>query len=57
MVGIVLTGQLFNLQIVNGKNYREQSEKRLTRETETYAPRGEIYDRYGKLCRTISKTK
>ena len=51
-MGIVLTGQLFNLQIVNGKNYREQSEKRLTRETETYAPRGEIYDRYGKLLVT-----
>ena len=40
------------MQIVNGESYREQSEKRLTRESETYAPRGEIYDRYGKLLVT-----
>lgn len=52
LVGIILLGQLFNLQIVNGESYREQSEKRLTRESETYAPRGEIYDRYGKLLVT-----
>lgn len=52
LVGILLIGQLFNLQIVNGESYREQSEKRLTRESETYAPRGEIYDRYGKLLVT-----
>ena len=52
LVGIILVGQLFNLQIVNGESYREQSEKRLTRESETYAPRGEIYDRYGKLLVT-----
>lgn len=56
IVGIILTGQLFNLQIVNGKSYREQSEKRLTRESETYAPRGEIYDRYGKLLVTSEAT-
>jgi len=52
IVSIILIGQLFNLQIVNGESYREQSEKRLTRESETYAPRGEIYDRYGKLLVT-----
>ena len=45
----ILLGQLFNLQIVNGESYREQSEKRLVRETDSYAPRGNIYDRYGKL--------
>lgn len=56
IVGIILIGQLFNLQIVNGKSYREQSEKRLTRESETYAPRGEIYDRYGKLLVTSEAT-
>mgnify|MGYP003292470207 CR=1 FL=1 len=49
---MILAGQLFNLQIVNGESYREQSEKRLVRESETYAPRGEIYDRYGKLLVT-----
>ncbi|MBO5141919.1 MAG: penicillin-binding protein 2 [Clostridia bacterium] len=52
IVGIILIGQLFNLQIVNGESYREQSEKRLVRDSETYAPRGEIYDRYGKLLVT-----
>ena len=52
LIAIVLLGQLFNLQIVNGESYREQSEKRLARETETYAPRGNIYDRYGKLLAT-----
>ena len=44
--------QLFNLQIVNGESYREQSERRLVREAVTYAPRGEIYDRYGKILAT-----
>lgn len=51
-MSFVLLGQLFNLQIVNGESYREQSEKRLARETESYAPRGNIYDRYGKLLVT-----
>ena len=49
---LILLSQLFNLQIVNGESYREQSEKRLVRETESYAPRGNIYDRYGKLLVT-----
>lgn len=44
--------QLFNLQIVHGEEYREQSEKRLVREAETYAPRGDIFDRYGKVIAT-----
>lgn len=44
--------QLFNLQIVHGQEYREQSEKRLVREAETYAPRGDIFDRYGKVIAT-----
>lgn len=52
LVGIILGGQLFNLQIVKGESYREQSEKRLVRDSETYAPRGNIYDRYGKLLVT-----
>lgn len=51
-ISFILLGQLFNLQIVNGESYREQSEKRLARETESYAPRGNIYDRYGKLLVT-----
>ena len=52
IIGIVFIIQLFNLQIVNGENYREQSERRLVREAVTYAPRGEIYDRYGKILAT-----
>lgn len=48
IIGTIFVIQLFNLQIVNGESYRERSEKRLVRETEIYAPRGEIYDRYGK---------
>lgn len=52
LIGIVFIFQLFNLQIVNGENYREQSENRLVRETKITAPRGEIYDRYGKVIVT-----
>lgn len=44
--------QLFNLQIVHGEEYREQSERRLVREADTYAPRGDIFDRYGKVIAT-----
>lgn len=51
-IGIIFIGQLFNLQIVNGEEYRTQSENRLIREIKVTAPRGEIYDRYGKLIVT-----
>ena len=47
MVGIVLLVQLFNLQIVHGKEYRETSDSRLTRESVIKAARGEIKDRTG----------
>ncbi len=52
IIGIVFVCQLFNLQIVNGESYRQQSENRLVREIKITAPRGEIYDRYGKLLVT-----
>ncbi len=52
MIGIIFIFQLYNLQIVNGASYREQSENRLVREIKVTAPRGEIYDRYGKLIVT-----
>ena len=52
MVGILFVFQLYDLQIVNGASYREQSENRLVREIKVSAPRGEIYDRYGKLIVT-----
>ena len=49
IVGIIYICKLFDMQVVNGESYREQSEKRLVREIKTTAPRGNIYDRYGKL--------
>lgn len=52
LIGIAFVLQLFNLQIVNGATYRAQSENRLVREIKSQAPRGEIYDRYGKLMVT-----
>lgn len=47
VIGIVLLIQLFNLQIVNGKEYRETSNTRLTRESTLKAARGSIKDRSG----------
>ena len=46
-IGIVLIIQLFNLQIVHGAEYREESNTRLTRETTLEAARGQILDRTG----------
>jgi len=49
VVCIVITGfRLFNLQIVNGEEYLEKSERRLSRTYTVKAPRGEILDRYGR---------
>lgn len=47
VVGLVLIAQLFNLQIINGEEYRQQSNTRLTRETTLEAARGSILDRTG----------
>ena len=47
IVGIILIAQLFSLQIVNGAEYREQSNTRLTRETTLEAARGSILDKTG----------
>lgn len=47
IVGIVLLLQLFNLQIVHGEEYREQSNTRLTRESTIEADRGSILDKNG----------
>ncbi len=49
VIGIVLLAQLFNLQIVHGAEYREQSNTRLTRETTLEAARGSILDRTGNV--------
>lgn len=47
IIGIILLVQLFNLQIVKGQEYREQSNTRLTRESVLKAARGNILDRTG----------
>ena len=55
-LGIILIIQLFNLQIVNGEEYREQSNTRLTRETTLEAARGKILDRTGSVLVTSETT-
>ena len=53
IIGIILLIQLFNLQIVHGEEYREQSNTRLTRESTLEAARGNILDQSGnKLAST-----
>lgn len=47
IIGIILLLQLFNLQIVKGKEYREESNTRLTRETTIKAARGNVLDSSG----------
>lgn len=55
VIGIVLIVQLFNLQIVHGSEYREQSNTRLTRESILEASRGEILDRAGNTLVTSNQ--
>lgn len=47
VIGIILLAQLFNLQIIHGKEYRETSNTRLSRETVLKAARGDITDNSG----------
>lgn len=51
-IGIILIVQLFNLQIVNGAKYRQESNTRLTRESSLEAARGDILDRSGNILVT-----
>lgn len=44
---VICVARLFNLQIVNGDEYKEKAENRLVRASTIKAPRGEIMDRYG----------
>lgn len=55
IIGIVLIIQLFNLQILHGTEYREQSNTRLTRESVLEAARGEILDRSGNVLVTSNQ--
>ena len=52
IVGIILLSQLFNLQIVHGEEYRENSNTKLTRESTLIADRGEIKDSSGEKLAT-----
>ncbi len=47
LIGIILIVQLFNLQVVHGESYREQSNTRLSRSSVIKAARGSILDRSG----------
>lgn len=54
LIGAILLGRLFFLQIVKGQEYREMSNTRLTRESTIEAARGNILDRNGN---TLATTK
>ena len=48
VVTLIFTYRLFDLQVIHGKEFAERSEKQYITEIEEPAPRGEIYDRYGR---------
>lgn len=52
IIGIILLIQLFNLQIIHGEEYREESNTRLTRESVLEAARGNISDNTGNKLAT-----
>lgn len=52
IVSLLFIVTLFKLQIVEGKEYREMSEKKMLRSSTIEAPRGEIYDTNGVLLAT-----
>lgn len=52
LVSVIFVITLFKLQIVEGKEYREISEKKMLRSSVIEAPRGEIYDTNGVLLAT-----
>ena len=54
-IGIVLIVQLFNLQVINGESYREQSNTRLSRVSTIKAARGSILDRSGNVLVSSSQ--
>ncbi|HEY9060320.1 MAG TPA: penicillin-binding protein 2 [Pseudobacteroides sp.] len=47
LFGAVIVVQLVNLQIINGKKYDEESQRKLPNVRRVSAPRGNIEDRYG----------
>ncbi|WHH61051.1 penicillin-binding protein 2 [Petroclostridium sp. X23] len=52
LLGIVFIYRLLQIQIVHGQEYREQSERRLFKSKVVKAPRGEVYDTYGRPLAT-----
>lgn len=48
IIAIVAISRLFSLQVINGSDYRQISDSRLSRDIPVKAPRGEILDRYGR---------
>ncbi len=55
-IGIILVVRLFNLQIVHGAEYRENSNTRLSRESTLEATRGDILDKSGNVLATSTTT-
>lgn len=56
LVSTVFIVRLFSLQVINGAEYREKSEKRMLRTETVEAPRGEIYDRNGVILATSKRS-
>ena len=52
IISVIFIHRLFELQIVNGKEYREKSQTRMLRTENIEAPRGEITDRNGVVLAT-----
>ena len=50
--GVILIARLFDLQIVNGADYRQKAENRSSKQVTVVAPRGEILDRHGDILAT-----
>ena len=53
IIGTILLLQLFSLQIINGAEYRENSNVRLSRESILYSARGDITDNTGEILATV----
>lgn len=56
LVGIIILVQLFNIQIVNGAEYRNISNTKLTRESTIKAVRGSILDSSGNILVSTDMT-
>ncbi len=56
IIGVILISKLFELQIINGAQYRNISNTRLSRESVLEASRGEILDRSGNVLATTTSS-